>query len=117
LDVGGYLAALMINNPAPAVDLFQKDPTDGQTAQEIVNNGLISAMTLVGDKFQAGSGIYGPVWYIHAILTGAFMFMIQFKEKNKCGTLVIFTTNSKERFKQIRRLWFIMAAIAPFAAR
>ena len=94
LDVSTYLAALMINDPAEAVDLFEKDLTDGQTAQEIVSKGLIPAMTLVGDKFQKGE-IYIPEMIIAAKTMSAtldhFKDHLTAKGSKKLGSVVIGT--------------------------
>ena len=94
MDVGGYLAALMISDPTPAVELFQKDLTDGQTAQEIVSNGLIPAMTLVGDKFQKGE-IYIPEMIIAAKTMSAtldhFKDHLTAKGSKKLGSVIIGT--------------------------
>jgi corrinoid protein of di/trimethylamine methyltransferase len=94
LDVGAYLAAMMINDPAPCIDLFQQVLTAGEAAQDIVSNGMIPAMTLVGEKFQNGE-IYIPEMIIAAKTMSAtldhFKDHLTAKGSKKPGSVVIGT--------------------------
>ena len=93
-DVSAYLSTLMINDPAPAIDLFQQALTDGQPAQDIVSHGLIPAMTLIGEKFQNGE-IYIPEMMIAANTMSAtldhFKDQLKGKGEKKMGSVVIGT--------------------------
>jgi corrinoid protein of di/trimethylamine methyltransferase len=93
-DASAYFSALMVNDPAPAVDLFQQALTDGDAAQDIVHNGLIPAMTLVGEKFQKGE-IYIPEMLIAAKTMAAtldhFKDQLTAMGEKKLGTVVIGT--------------------------
>jgi 5-methyltetrahydrofolate--homocysteine methyltransferase len=84
----------MINDPAPAIDLFQQALTDGQAAQDIVSHGLIPAMTLIGEKFQKGE-IYIPEMIIAAKTMSAtldhFKDHLTGKGEKKLGSVVIGT--------------------------
>jgi methanogenic corrinoid protein MtbC1 len=59
LDTEAYVAALLKSDVPQTIELFQKDLETGKKAQEVVNQGLIPAMTTVGEKFQIGE-IYIP---------------------------------------------------------
>jgi len=59
LDTEGYTNALLKSDVSKTIELFQKDIENGQKAQDVVNQGLIPAMTIVGEKFQNGE-IYIP---------------------------------------------------------
>jgi len=93
-DVSAYFSALMLNDPAPAVDLCRQALTDGAAVQEIVNNGLIPAMALVGEKFQKGE-IYIPEMLIAAKTMSAtlehFKDQLTAKGEKKLGTVAIGT--------------------------
>jgi len=65
LNVDGYVSALLSNKPEAAVDLMQKDIAGGMAAADIVSNGMIPAMTAIGQKFQTGE-IYIPEMMIAA---------------------------------------------------
>jgi corrinoid protein of di/trimethylamine methyltransferase len=94
LDVASYTEALLKSDAPKATRLFQKDLDNGVSAQDIINNGLIPAMTTVGDKFQSGE-IYIPEMMLGAKTMAAVIE--QFKDqlvgssaKNR-GTVIIGT--------------------------
>lgn len=59
MDIESYTAALLESDVHQAIKLFQKDLENGEDAQNVVNQGLIPAMTTIGEKFQNGE-IYIP---------------------------------------------------------
>ncbi len=65
LNVAGYVSALLSGRPPAAIDLMQKDMDGGLAAADIVNNGMIPGMTVIGEKFQNGE-IYIPEMMIAA---------------------------------------------------
>jgi len=65
LNVDAYVSALLSNDVSQVSDLIQKDVDAGVAASEIVGQGMIPAMTVVGEKFQNGE-IYIPEMMIAA---------------------------------------------------
>ena len=94
LNVDGYVSALLSNKPEAAVDLMQKDIAGGMAAADIVSNGMIPAMTAIGEKFQNGE-IYIPEMMIAAkTMTDTlshFKTQLVGKEDKKLGKVLIGT--------------------------
>jgi uroporphyrinogen decarboxylase len=65
LNVAGYVSALLSNKPETVIDRMQSDIDGGMAAADIVSNGMIPAMTVIGGKFQNGE-IYIPEMMIAA---------------------------------------------------
>jgi len=94
LNVAGYLSALLSNKPEAVIDRMQSDIDGGLAAADIVSNGMIPAMTAIGEKFQNGE-IYIPEMMIAAktmsdTLTH-FKGELMEKEEQKLGKVVIGT--------------------------
>jgi uroporphyrinogen decarboxylase len=94
LDVGGYVTAMLRNKADELIELAQKDMDGGISAPDVVSNGMIPAMTLIGEKFQNGE-IYIPEMTMAAKAMTAtldhFKDRLAGKEKKKVGTVVIGT--------------------------
>jgi len=94
LDVGGYVTAMLRNKTDELIELAQKDMNAGIKAPDVVSNGMIPAMTVIGEKFQSGE-IYIPEMIRAAnAMSGAidhFKDQLAGKEKKKVGTVVIGT--------------------------
>lgn len=94
LDVEAYTRALLKSDVAQATSLFQKDLDGGAAAQDIINGGLIPAMTSIGDKFQSGE-IYIPEMMLAARAMSAvidnFKELITGSAGKPKGTVVIGT--------------------------
>ena len=59
LDVDRYLTAMLENDVDALVGMTQNDIRSGLSASEVVNKGMIPAMTVIGERFQTGE-IYIP---------------------------------------------------------
>jgi corrinoid protein of di/trimethylamine methyltransferase len=94
LDVGAYTEALLKSDAPQAIGLFQKDLDNGSMAQDIINNGLVPAMTVIGDKFQNGE-IYIPEMMLGAKamseVIDSFKELLSGSGGDKKGTVVIGT--------------------------
>ena len=94
LNVDGYVSALLSNRPEAATDLMQKDIAGGMAAADIVSNGMVPAMTAIGEKFQNGE-IYIPEMMIAAkTMTDTlshFKAQLVGKEDKKLGKVLIGT--------------------------
>jgi len=65
LDVESYLATLLGNKTAQVIELAQKDIDLGIDVSDVINDGMVAAMTIIGEKFQGGE-IYIPEMMIAA---------------------------------------------------
>jgi len=65
LNVDNYTAALVGNDVARLIQLTEKDIDTGRSAADVVDKGMIPAMTVIGEKFQNGE-IYIPEMMIAA---------------------------------------------------
>jgi len=94
LIVDVYVAGLLGNKVADMVAQVQKDISVGTPASDVVANGLIPAMTVIGEKFQLGE-IYIPEMMVAANTMSKVLE--QFKDQlsgsreKKLGTVVIGT--------------------------
>jgi len=77
-DVRAYVEVLLNNDVVKAISMMQADIDRGITAQEVVSKGLISAITVIGEKFQ-NSEIYVPEMMIAA--RAMSKTLAHFKEK------------------------------------
>ncbi|MBT8364522.1 MAG: cobalamin-dependent protein [Deltaproteobacteria bacterium] len=94
LNIEAYVSALLGNKPAELIELAQKDIDAGTSATDVVSNGLIPAMTVIGEKFQSGD-IYIPEMMLAAHVMSAaldhFKAQLAGKEEKKLGTVIIGT--------------------------
>lgn len=94
LEVDGYVAAMLRNRADELIEMAQKDINAGIDAADVVSNGMIPAMTLIGEKFQNGE-IYIPEMTMAARTMTAtldhFKDQLAGKEKKKVGTVIIGT--------------------------
>jgi uroporphyrinogen decarboxylase len=94
LNVDAYVSGLLANKTADMAAQFQKDMTAGIDASDIVSNGLIPAMTVIGEKFQSGE-IYIPEMMIAANtmskILEQFKDQLAGREERNLGTVVIGT--------------------------
>ena len=95
LDVEGYVDALLANDIPKTIAMVQADIDRGVAPQEVVSQGLVPAITIVGEKFQNGQ-VYIPEMMIAARAMSATLD--HFKERlagkgaaKKMGTVVIGT--------------------------
>jgi uroporphyrinogen decarboxylase len=94
LNVDAYVTALLSNDASQVSDLIQKDTDAGVAASDVVGQGMIPAMTLVGEKFQNGE-IYIPEMMIAAKAMSdtlaAFKDQLVEKGEEKAGRVIIGT--------------------------
>jgi corrinoid protein of di/trimethylamine methyltransferase len=94
LDVDGYVSGLLANKISDLVAQVQNDMAAGMEASDVVSNGLIPAMTVVGEKFQSGE-IYIPEMMIAANtmsqVLDQFKDHLAGRQEKKLGTVVIGT--------------------------
>jgi methanogenic corrinoid protein MtbC1 len=94
LNLDAYVSGLLANKIDDMAAQFQKDLTAGSDASDIVSNGLIPAMTVIGEKFQSGE-IYIPEMMIAANtmskILEQFKDQLAGREEKKLGTVVIGT--------------------------
>ena len=94
LDVDRYVAVLLSGKTARAIDLATGDIDGGVEASTVVTQGMIPAMTVIGQKFQSGE-IYIPEMMIAAkTMTGAldyFKDRLTGKQAQTLGKVVIGT--------------------------
>lgn len=94
LDVEAYTKMLLKSDVPGAIALFQQDLDKSTPAQDIINKGLIPAMTTVGDKFQSGE-IYIPEMMLGARTMAAvietFKDHLIGSSTEKRGTVIIGT--------------------------
>lgn len=89
-----YVSALLGKGPSLVVEMVQKSLETGVNLTDIVNNGLIPAMAIIGEKYQAGE-IYIPEMMIAARSMSEtllhFKNELMEKGEQKLGTVVIGT--------------------------
>ena len=94
LKVDAYVTALLSNDASQVSDLFKKDTDAGVAASEVVSQGMIPAMTVVGEKFQKGE-IYIPEMMIAAKAMSEILSQLKSqlvdKERKTAGTVIIGT--------------------------
>ena len=94
LNLEAYVADMLGNNTAAVIELVKNDMDAGIQAQDVVSNGMIPAMTVIGEKFQSGE-IYIPEMMLAAKTMTAvldhFKDQLAGKEEKKPGTVVIGT--------------------------
>jgi len=94
LDIDDYMSAMLGNDTERLIALAKADFNAGRTAGEVVDAGMIPAMTAVGKKFQTGE-IYIPEMMIAAkTMSDAlahFKDQLAGKREKKSGTIVIGT--------------------------
>ena len=94
LNVDAYVSALLSNDVSQVSDLIQKDTDAGVAASEVVGQGMIPAMAVVGEKFQNGE-IYIPEMMIAAKAMSETLsqFKSQLVDKGdkKTGSVIIGT--------------------------
>jgi methanogenic corrinoid protein MtbC1 len=95
LDVEGYADSLLANDIPKTIAMVQADIDRGVAPQEVVSQGLVPAITVVGEKFQNGQ-VYIPEMMIAARAMSATLD--HFKDRlvgkgaaKKMGTVVIGT--------------------------
>ena len=59
LNLEAYVAGMLGNKTAEVIELVREDMSAGIQAQDVVSNGMIPAMTVIGEKSQSGE-IYIP---------------------------------------------------------
>ena len=94
LNVDAYVSALLSNDVSQVSDLIEKDTDAGVAASKIVGQGMIPAMTVVGEKFQNGE-IYIPEMMIAAKAMSdtlaAFKEQLVERGEEKAGRVIIGT--------------------------
>jgi len=94
LDVDSYTQALLKSDVPETIGLFQKDLENGSVAQDVINKGLIPAMTIIGEKFQNGE-IYIPEMMLGAktmsTVIDNFKDLLGGSAGEKKGTVIIGT--------------------------
>ena len=94
LNIEAYVSDLLGNKAAEVIELAQKDIDAGTSVTDVVSNGLIPAMTVIGEKFQGGD-IYIPEMMLAARAMSAaldhFKDQLAGKEEKKLGTVIIGT--------------------------
>ena len=94
LNLEAYVADMLGNNTAAVIELVKNDMDAGIQAQDVVSNGMIPAMTVIGEKFQSGE-IYIPEMMLAAKTMTAvldhFKDQLAGKEEKNLGTVVIGT--------------------------
>jgi len=94
LNVDVYVSGLLANRVSDMVAQVQKDITAGAVASDVVSDGLIPAMTVIGEKFQSGE-IYIPEMMIAAHtmsqVLDRFKDQLAGRQDKKLGTVVIGT--------------------------
>jgi methanogenic corrinoid protein MtbC1 len=94
LNVDVYVSGLLANKIPEVATQVQKDIAEGTEASDVVSNGLIPAMTVIGEKFQRGE-IYIPEMMIAANtmqkVLQQFKDQLAGRQEKKFGTVVIGT--------------------------
>ena len=94
LNVDAYVSALLSNDVSQLSDLLKKDVDAGVAASEVVSQGMIPAMTVVGEKFQNGE-IYIPEMMIAARAMSEILSQLKSqwvdKEQKAAGSVIIGT--------------------------
>jgi corrinoid protein of di/trimethylamine methyltransferase len=94
LDIDAYVSGLLANKVSDMVTRISQDITAGMEASDVVSEGLIPAMTKIGEKFQNGE-IYIPEMMIAANTMSKtldqFKDQLTGREEKKLGTVVIGT--------------------------
>jgi len=94
LNVDVYVAGLLADKVADMVAQVQKVIAEGTEASDVVSNGLIPAMAVIGEKFQRGE-IYIPEMMIAANtmqkVLQQFKDQLAGRQEKKLGTVVIGT--------------------------
>jgi uroporphyrinogen decarboxylase len=94
LNLEAYVSGMLGNKTAEVIEFVRNDMDAGIQAQDVVSNGLIPAMTVIGEKFQSGE-IYIPEMMMAAKTMSAvldhYKDQLAGKEEKKLGTVVIGT--------------------------
>jgi len=94
LNINRYLTAMLGNDVAGLISLTQNDIRNGLKASEVVNQGMIPAMTVVGERFQTGE-IYIPEMMMAAKTMSEvlehFKDQLTGRQAEKRGTVVVGT--------------------------
>jgi len=94
LNVNRYLTAMLGNDVDGLVSMTQNDIRNGLNASEVVNKGMIPAMTVIGERFQSGE-IYIPEMMMAAKAMSAalehFKDQLTGSQANKRGTVLVGT--------------------------
>jgi uroporphyrinogen decarboxylase len=95
LDVNAYVDAFLNNDLPKAIATMQKDIDGGVAPKDVVSNGLIPAITMIGEQFQNGQ-IYIPEMMIAARAMSAILDhfkegLVGKGEAKKLATVVIGT--------------------------
>ena len=93
-NVDAYVSALLSNDGSQVSNLFKENVAAGVAASEVVSQGMIPAMTVVGEKFQNGE-IYIPEMMLAAKAMSdtlaAFKEQVVEKGEEKAGRVIIGT--------------------------
>jgi uroporphyrinogen decarboxylase len=94
LNLEAYVSGMLNNKTEEMIELVRNDMNAGIQTQDVVSNGMIPAMTVIGEKFQSGE-IYIPEMMMAAKTMTAvldhFKDQLAGKEEQKLGTVVIGT--------------------------
>jgi 5-methyltetrahydrofolate--homocysteine methyltransferase len=94
LNINRYLTAMLGNDVDGLVSLTQNDIRNGLNVSEVVNKGMIPAMTVVGERFQTGE-IYIPEMMMAAKTMSEvlehFKDQLTGRQAEKRGTVVVGT--------------------------
>ena len=94
LNLEAYVAGMLGNKTAEVIEMVQNDMVAGIQAQDVVSNGLIPAMTVIGEQFQSGE-IYIPEMMMAANTMTAvldhFKDQLAGKHAKNLGTVAIGT--------------------------
>jgi methanogenic corrinoid protein MtbC1 len=94
LNLEAYVAGMLGNETAAVINLVRNDMDAGIRTHDVVSNGMIPAMTVIGEKFQSGE-IYIPEMMMAANTMSAvldhFKDQLTGNEANKLGTVLIGT--------------------------
>ena len=94
LNLEAYLSGMLGNKTAEVIELVRNDMSADIQAHDVVSNGMIPAMTVIGEKFQSGA-IYIPEMMMAAKTMSAvldhFKDQLAGKEEMELGKVVIGT--------------------------
>ena len=94
LNLEAYVSGMLGNKTAEVIELVRNDMSAGIQAQDLVSNGMIPAMTVIGEKFQSGE-IYIPEMMMAAKTMSAvldhYKDQLAGNEEKRLGTVVIGT--------------------------
>jgi 5-methyltetrahydrofolate--homocysteine methyltransferase len=97
LNVDEYVAALLSNDLEQAVALARRDIEAGSSAHDVLSKGMVTAMAIVGEKFQTGE-IYIPEMIIAARTMSAtlarFKDLLAARDETASGVVVVGTVKN-----------------------